>query len=104
MTHSPESSTTGQICAPENTSGLAAISLVLSLVGIVFSPAAVAALICGHLSLNRIRQTGANGRKLALAAVIIGYVSLAAYSIALLISLAFLAALVVGGAAAAFGR
>ncbi|WP_425308323.1 DUF4190 domain-containing protein [Ammonicoccus fulvus] len=54
----------------QRTNTLAIIALVgsffISLVGI----------ICGHLALNQIKQTGEKGRGLALAGLIIGYIGL----------------------------
>lgn len=54
----------------QRTNTLAIIALVgsffVSLVGI----------ICGHLALNQIKQTGEKGRGLALAGLIIGYIGL----------------------------
>ena len=41
----------------------------------------VAAIITGHISLAQIKKTGENGRPLALAGVIIGYVSIALWII-----------------------
>jgi Domain of unknown function (DUF4190) len=57
---------------PTQTNVLAIIALVTSLVGIH-----LAGIICGHIALNQIKTSGENGRGMALAGLIIGYVFLA---------------------------
>ena len=59
---------------PGQTSGLAIASLVFSLVGPIGS---IPAIVCGHIALRKIRKEAAvQGRGLALAGLIIGYVVL----------------------------
>jgi hypothetical protein len=53
---------------PTGTNGLAIASLILAF---VFAPAAI---ILGHMALNQISKTGQEGRGLALAGTILGYV------------------------------
>ena len=67
----------------QKTNGMAIASLVMSLVccnllGVIF----------GHVALNQINRTGEGGRGLALAGLIIGYVSLAIGAIWLLVVVA----------------
>jgi peptidyl-prolyl cis-trans isomerase B (cyclophilin B) len=53
---------------PTGTNGLAIASLVLAF---FFAPAAI---VLGHMALNQIKKTGQEGRGLALAGTILGYV------------------------------
>jgi len=70
---------------PLRTSGLAIVSLVLSVVGPI---TCVPAIICGHLALRRIRKEPIlRGRGLALAGLIIGYIVL---GLAIVLSIPFL--------------
>lgn len=50
----------------------------------------IVAVICGHVALAQIRRTGEQGRGIALAGLIIGYVGLAASAILVVIALSFL--------------
>ena len=60
--------------APARTSGLAIASLVFSLIGPI---GCIPAIVCGHIALRKIRkEAGVQGRGLALAGLIIGYVVL----------------------------
>ena len=59
----------GGYAPPTNT--MAILALVLSFV------VPVAGIICGHLALGQIRRTGEPGRELALAGLIVGYVTTA---------------------------
>lgn len=56
---------------------LSVVSLASALTGF----GVVAAIITGHISLAQIKRTGQNGRALALAGVILGYVSIAIWII-----------------------
>ena len=56
----------GQQTAPTN------VLAIVALVSAFFIP--VAGIVCGHLALGQIKRTGENGRGLALAGLIIGYV------------------------------
>jgi Domain of unknown function (DUF4190) len=56
----------GQHNAPTN------VLAIVALVSAFFIP--VAGIVCGHLALGQIKRTGENGRGLALAGLIIGYV------------------------------
>jgi len=57
----------------QTTDGLAIASLVLGILSF-FGITAIAAVICGHISLSRIKRTGRRGYGLALAGTILGYV------------------------------
>lgn len=61
---------------PPKTNTLAIVSLIASLVGIFVLPfiGSVAGIITGHISLRQIKRTGENGRGLALAGTIVGWV------------------------------
>lgn len=54
-----------------------AISALLCGIAFLFSPAAIAAIILGHKARRAIRRTGDNGRGLATAGLILGYVGIA---------------------------
>lgn len=58
--------------APQPTNVLAVITLVLALVGV-----SIGAVITGHISLSQLGKTGEQGRGIALAGLIIGYVGCA---------------------------
>lgn len=59
----------------------------LGILGIIFMPVAIGAIICGHLALKKIRQPDCetNGRGVAIAGLVSGYLSLAAIALLLLI-------------------
>jgi hypothetical protein len=61
------------------TNSLAIVSLVSSLVGIFIIPliGSIVGIITGHMALGQIKRTGENGRGLALAGTIVGYVGVA---------------------------
>lgn len=71
------------------TNGLALTSLILSILG-----ASLIAVIMGHIARSQIRRTGENGAGMALAGLIIGYVSLA---LALVLSIVALVIVLQGG-------
>jgi len=64
---------------------LAIISLVTSLIGV-----SLAGIITGHIGLSQIKRTGEKGRGLALAGLIIGYVSIAASIIFIIVMIPFI--------------
>ena len=57
----------------EKTNVLAIVSLVTSIIGF-----GLVGVITGHIGLNQIKKTGEQGRGLAIAGLIIGYISIAA--------------------------
>ena len=73
------------------------MSLVSSLIGIFIIPllGSLAGIITGHISLGQVKKTGEQGRGLALAGTIIGYVGLGFIVIGLIVFLAFLLPLIV---------
>jgi hypothetical protein len=83
----------GQPTGPK-TNTLAIISLVASIAGIVILPiiASIGGVICGHISLGQIKQTGEQGRGMAVAGLIIGYVGIALWIIGGIIFFAVLGA------------
>ncbi|CAN5557412.1 DUF4190 domain-containing protein [Microbacterium sp.] len=82
---------------PAKTNTLAIVSLVSSLIGIFIIPllGSLAGIITGHISLGQVKKTGEQGRGLALAGTIIGYVGLGFIVIGLIVFLAFLLPLIV---------
>jgi hypothetical protein len=81
-----------QIQAPARTSALAIWSLVLGILGLLcFSfLAAIPAVICGHLGRSKIRdsQGALQGNGLALAGLILGYLSLAFFVLGIIAAIA----------------
>ena len=61
------------------TNVLAIVSLVTGILGLTFAPfiSSIAAIITGHISLHQIKTTHEQGRGMALAGLILGYVMLA---------------------------
>jgi hypothetical protein len=59
--------------AGARTNVLAIVSLVTSIVGL-----SLVGVITGHIGLNQIKKTGEEGRGLAIAGLVIGYISIAA--------------------------
>lgn len=66
--------------AVPKSSGLAIASLVLGIVGLCFWLPSIAAVICGHLALDKIRETNGavGGKGLAIAGVVLGWIVLGA--------------------------
>jgi hypothetical protein len=83
--------------APKNNT-LAVVSLVLSLVGLIF-PVALGGIITGHIALGQIKRTHESGRNLALAGTVIGYVVCGLWIVGSILFLVFSAFLVAGVAA-----
>lgn len=67
MSTSPSQAPVQSLTAKTNTLAIAALisSFIISVLGIVL----------GHIALNQIKRTGENGRGLAIAALVIGYVA-----------------------------
>jgi hypothetical protein len=81
--------------APTNTAPwnvLSIVSLVASLVGF-----GIVGIITGHISLGQIKRTGEQGRGLALAGTIIGYVAVAFGLIAIIVWVVVLAGIAASG-------
>ena len=62
------------------TNSLAVIALVLGIVGVPIVP-----IVLGHLALSQIKTTGGEGRGIALAGLILGYVGIAGWIVGLLL-------------------
>lgn len=76
----PYASSNPYAAAPEQrTNVLAIISLVLAFV------VSIGAVICGHIALSQIKRTGENGRGLAIAGLVLGYLGIAAGVIAMIV-------------------
>ena len=61
------------------TNVLAIVSLIASIAGIVIAwgIGSIVGIICGHISLSQIKKTGEEGRGMAVAGLIVGYIGLA---------------------------
>ena len=75
---------------------LAIISLIASIVGIVilWGIGSIAGVICGHISLSQIKKTGEQGRGMAIAGLIVGYVGIVLAIIGVIVAIALSAWLV----------
>ena len=62
--------------AGAKTNTLAIVSLVASLVGLFSGVGFLVGIICGHIALGQIKKTGEQGRGMAVAGLIIGYVGI----------------------------
>ena len=62
---------TNSAVSPAKTNVLAIVSLVTSILGL-----SLVGIITGHIALSQIKKTGEEGRGLAIAGLIIGYVSI----------------------------
>jgi hypothetical protein len=71
------------------TNGLAIAALVCGIAAFVTGITCIPAIICGHTARGQIRRTGEQGDGMALAGLILGYVSLVLY-IALVLAIVFL--------------
>lgn len=78
------------------TNTLAIISLVASIAGIVilWGIGSIVGVICGHISLSQIKKTGEQGRGMAVAGLIVGYVGIALAIIGVIIFFAIFAAVI----------
>jgi hypothetical protein len=82
------------------TNALSIVSLISSLVGLFIIPiiASIVGVITGHMALGQVKRNGENGRGMALAGVIIGWVSLGLWIIGIIFFIWFFAALAASGA------
>lgn len=76
------------------TSRLSVASLILGIVGLCTGIAGIAAVICGHMALNQIKRSGEmiQGRGLAIAGLVLGYLEIAgmvAWVLLVVLSIAF---------------
>ncbi len=81
------------------TNTLAIVSLVASLAGVVVVAfiGQIVGIITGHIALHQIKERGENGRGLALAGVIVGYVSLALYIVLAIVFIGVFVSLINSG-------
>ena len=77
------------VSRPTNTMAIIALiaSIVVSLVGVIL----------GHIALSQIKKSGESGRGLAIAALIIGYIGIAAWVIGIFIWIAVIASVGMSG-------
>ena len=85
--------TTYPAYAAPKTNGLAIAAFVLSLLGFALLP-----VIFGHIALGQIKTTGAPGRGIALAGLIVGYAYIA-FTLIFIVIYAIIALVVVGAGA-----
>lgn len=79
------------------TNTLAIIALVASLIGLFTGIGFIAGIICGHISLSQIKKTGEQGRGLAVAGLIIGYIGIVLSIILTIVFIGFFATLATSG-------
>lgn len=65
------------------TNGLAAGSVVCSLVGLLLVPLAVAGVVMGHVARDQIRRTGERGDGFAVAGLTFGYIAIVVWALAI---------------------
>lgn len=89
----------GQTAPPTGakTNTLAIVSLVASLIGLVSGIGFLVGIICGHIAIGQIKKTGEQGRGMALAGLIIGYVGIVLSIILTILFFAVFASLWQGG-------
>lgn len=88
----PYASASPYAAAPQQkTNVLAIVSLVLAFF------ISIGAIICGHIALNQIKRTGENGRGLAIAGLVLGYLGLVVGLIWIVIIIATFATAGYGG-------
>lgn len=81
------------------TNVLAIISLVASIAGfvILWGIGSIAGVICGHIALGQIKKTGEQGRGMAMAGLILGYVGIALAIIAAIIFFVIIGSIAASG-------
>lgn len=77
----------------QKTNTFAIISLVASIAGWITGITFIVGIIFGHISLSQIKKTGENGRGMAIAGLVVGYVGIALTIIGVIIFIAVLATL-----------
>ena len=63
--------------ATRPTNALAIVALIAGILGLMFFPAAIGAVVCGMISRNQISVSGEEGRGLAQAGLVMGWISIA---------------------------
>lgn len=85
---------------PTNT--LALVGMISSIAGIfTMGILCVLGVILGHIGLNQIKRTGEGGRGLGVTALVVGYIGIAGWIIALILIFIIFGALIIGGASSA---
>jgi len=72
------------VVTPRPTNALAIVALVLALMGI-----SIGGVVAGHLSLSQIKRTAEQGRGMALAGLIVGYVGCAFWVLSVIFAILF---------------
>ncbi|GAA5030266.1 DUF4190 domain-containing protein [Microbacterium fluvii] len=85
--------------APAKTNSLAIVSLIASIAGLTVIPliGTIVGIITGHMSLSQLKTSGEGGRGMALAGVIIGWVSLALGVLFVILAFALFIPLAIAG-------
>jgi uncharacterized BrkB/YihY/UPF0761 family membrane protein len=78
--------------APPQRNSLALVALILGIAGFFTGIASIGAIVVGHISLSQIKKTGEEGRSMALWGLILGYVAVALFIIAIVFIGIFVAA------------
>lgn len=80
---------TGAAVAPaEKTNVLAIVALITGILGMAIVP-----VICGHISLNQIKKTGEGGKVMAIIGLVLGYLGILGWIIAIIVWIALFASL-----------
>jgi uncharacterized membrane protein len=79
------------------TNTLAIVSLVASLIGLFTGIGFIVGIICGHISLSQIKKTGEQGRGMAIAGLIIGYIGILITIILTIVFIALFASIAASG-------
>jgi hypothetical protein len=74
---------------PRRTNGLAIASLACSIFGVFCCLTALPGVVMGHIAMSQIKRSGEDGKGLALAGLIIGYVAMAIVVIFFILALIF---------------
>ncbi|MET4158807.1 DUF4190 domain-containing protein [Agromyces sp. PvR057] len=79
--------------APAKTNVLAIVSLVSSIIGFFTGIGFLVGIVCGHISLSQIKKTAEQGRGMAIAGLVIGYIGIVISIIVTIVFFVFLATL-----------
>jgi uncharacterized membrane protein len=80
---------------PTNT--MALVGFILSLAGFVTGITAIPGIVLGHIGLHQIKKTGENGHGLGVAALIVGYIQVGLWFLALVAGIIFVIVIVLAG-------
>jgi len=73
-----------------HTNTFALVGFILSLASFVFLVTAIPGIVLGHLGLHQIKKTGEQGRGMAIAALIVGYIQVGLVALIVVIVMIFL--------------